>query len=413
MPMRRAAEHALPATPARLAAENLYRQRPLSELARLFLKLGTISFGGPAAHIALMRQEVVERRRWLTEQEFLDLLGATNLIPGPNSTEMAIHIGHRRAGIPGLLVAGTCFILPAVVIVSALAWVYVRFGAMPEARALLSGITAVIVAVVIQAIWALGRVAIKSRSLAALSVLGLIAVSQGVNELVVLALGGAVAGAMKRLGGKTSKGQSISGMLRLSGIAVAAEAHTVTAAASITTAAVSSLGLGTLFGVVIKAGAVLFGSGYVLIAFLRADLVDRLGWLTERELWNAIAVGQMTPGPVFTTATFVGYLLAGPIGALVATVGIFLPAFVYVAISAPLVPHLRQSALVSGVLDGVNVMSLALMAVVTWHMARATFVDPISLVVTAASAALLIATRVNSIWLIMAGAAIGLARASW
>jgi chromate transporter len=412
MPMRRAAEHALPGTPARLAAEDLHRQPPLTELARLFLKLGTISFGGPAAHIALMRHEVVERRRWLTEQEFLDLLGATNLIPGPNSTEMAIHIGHRRAGMPGLLVAGTCFILPAMVIVSVLAWVYVRFGAMPEARALLTGITAVIIAIVIQAIWALGRVAVTSRWLAVLGLSGLIGISQGVNELVVLAIGGVVAGATKKLTSRTAKGQSITNLLRLSAIAVGAESRTV-AAASLTTAAVSSVGLGTLFGIFVKAGAVLFGSGYVLIAFLRADLVDRLGWLTEQELWNAIAVGQMTPGPVFTTATFIGYQLAGPTGALVATVGIFLPAFVYVALSAPFVARLRQSTVLSGVLEGVNVVSLALMTFVTWHMARTTLVDSISLIVGLSSLALLMATRVNSTWLILAGATIGLARAWW
>jgi chromate transporter len=410
--MRRAAEHALPGTPTRPAADNLHQQPPLTELARLFLKLGTFSFGGPAAHIALMRHEVVERRRWLTEQEFLDLLGATNLIPGPNSTEMAIHIGHRRAGMPGLLVAGTCFILPAMVIVSVLAWVYVRFGAMPEARALLTGITAVIIAIVIHAIWALGRVAVTSLWLAVLGLSGLVGISQGVNELVVLAIGGVVTGATKTLRSRTSKGQSITNLLRLSAIAAAAESRTV-AAASLTTAAVSSVGLGTLFGVFVKAGAVLFGSGYVLIAFLRADLVDRLGWITEQELWNAIAVGQMTPGPVFTTATFIGYLLAGPSGALVATIGIFLPAFVYVALSAPFVARLRQSTVLSGVLDGVNVMSLALMTFVTWHMASTTLVDPINFIVGLSSLVLLIATRVNSTWLILAGASIGLVRAWW
>jgi chromate transporter len=414
MPARHAARDAVFVGPETRSTEHPQQHGRLVELTRLFLKLGAISFGGPAAHIALMRDEVVERRQWLTEQEFLDLLGATNLIPGPNSTEMAIHIGHRRAGMPGLLVAGTCFILPAVAIVSTLAWVYVRFGTMPQARALLAGITAVIIAVIVQAMWALGRAAVKSTWLAALAVLGVIALSQGVNEVLVLAIGGLAAGVAGRVRSRSRNARSIADLLRLSAIAAIVESHTVAAAVSVTGVAVASaVGLGTLFGVFLKAGAVLFGSGYVLIAFLRADLVDRLGWLTEHELWNAIAVGQMTPGPVFTTATFVGYLLAGPVGGLVATAGIFLPAFIYVAISARFVPRLRQSAVLSSMLDGINVMSLALMVVVTWQMARTTLVDPISILVAALSGVLLVATRVNSIWLISAGAAVGLARAWW
>jgi chromate transporter len=335
--------------------------RPLAELAGLFLKLGTISFGGPAAHTALMEEEVVRRRKWLTAAEFLDLVGATNLIPGPNSTELAIHIGHRRAGWPGLIVAGACFILPAMLIVSVIAWAYVRFGTLPEASALLYGVKPVIIAIVVQALWNLGKSAMKTKLLAAAGIIAATACFFGVNELLVLFGCGFVLLAIRAADKK--KPVAVGGFApffaNLPGTSTAV-------AASVAVAAPFSLNL--MFFFFLKVGAVLFGSGYVLLAFLRADLVERWHWLTESQLLDAIAVGQFTPGPVFTTATFIGYLLSGPTGALVATLGIFLPAFIFVALSAPLIPRLRASPLAGAFLDGVNVASLALMAVVTWQL---------------------------------------------
>lgn len=390
----------------------------LAELARLFLTLGTVAFGGPAAHIAMMEDEVVRRRRWLTRDEFLDYLGATNLIPGPNSTELAIHIGHARAGWAGLLVAGACFILPAALIVGAIAWVYVRWGALPQAAWLLYGVKPVVIAVVAQALWGLARTAVKSRVLAVLAVLAIVAVASRVDELLVLALAGLAAAALYRLRARGDAMASLA-MVATHGLAhhrlgaheatVAGGIAGVAAATTVvgTTAVAVPFGLGTLFLVFARIGAVLFGSGYVLLAFLRADLVERLGWLTERQLLDAVAVGQVTPGPVFTTATFVGYVLGGAAGAVVATVGIFLPAFVFVAISGPLVPKLRRSPTAGAVLDGVNVASLALMAVVTAQLAHAALVDPLTVALAAASAVLLLHYRVNSAWLVVAGAVAG------
>ncbi len=285
----------------------------IGQVALLFLKLGTIAFGGPAAHIAMMEDEVVRRRRWLSTEEFLDLLGATNLIPGPNSTEMAIHVGHRQAGWKGLLVAGCCFIMPAALIVTAFAWAYTRYRSVPEVTGVLYGVKPVIIAVVLQALWALGRTAL-----------------------------------------------------------------------------------------------VLYGSGYVLLAFLRADLVERWHWLSEAQLLDAIAVGQVTPGPVFTTATFIGYLLGGPVGAFAATVGIFLPAFFFVGVSAPLIPRIRRSPTASAFLDGVNAASLALMAVVTYRLGRAAVVGPATVALALVSTALLLRFRINSAWLVLGGAGAGL-----
>jgi chromate transporter len=361
----------------------------LRELAGLFLKLGVIGFGGPAAHIAMMEDEVVRRRGWLTRERFLDYLGATNLIPGPNSTELAIHIGHARAGWPGLLVAGTCFILPAALIVTAVAGAYVRFGTLPALQGLLYGVKPVVIAVVVQAIVGLGRTALKSGPLSALALAAVIAAAAGVHELAVLFAGGAIM-ALLRLGPRASAPAlvTLGTPLALSG-------------------ATTPFGLGTLFGVFLKTGAVLFGSGYVLLAFLRADLVERLGWLTERQLLDAVAVGQITPGPVFTTATFIGYVLGGGVGAVVATVGIFLPAFFFVAISGPLVPRLRRSPVAGAVLDGVNAASLALMTLVTWQLARSALVDPLTIVLAMASAALLLRFRVSSVWLVAGGAIAG------
>jgi chromate transporter len=383
----------------------------------LFLKLGTVAFGGPAAHIALMQDEVVRRRGWLSQAEFLDYLGATNLIPGPNSTELAIHIGHARAGWAGLLVAGICFILPASLIVTAVAWVYVRFGTLPAATGLLYGVKPVVIAVVLQALWGLGRTAIKSRLLAAVGLLAVVASLLGLNELVVLFGAGVLAWLSARLVGPDAPGVPPRlllgpGSLLEPGARSARLSVAAGSAAGLAVAA-APVSLWSLFAIFAKIGAVLFGSGYVLLAFLRADLVERLGWLTERQLLDAVAVGQVTPGPVFTTATFIGYLLGGGAGAWVATVGIFMPAFVFVALSGPLVPRLRRSAAAGRVLDGVNVASLALMAVVIWQLGRAALVDGVSVLLAAVSVVLLFRLRANSAWLVLGGAAIGIVVSWW
>lgn len=375
------------------------RSRP-AELAGLFLKLGTIAFGGPAAHIALFEDEVVRRRGWLTREEFLDLLGATNLIPGPNSTELAIHIGHRRAGWPGLLVAGACFILPATLIVTAIAWAYVRFGKLPNATGLLYGIKPVIIAIVLQALWNLGRTALKTKSLVALAV-GAAALSLlGVNELVIL-FGTGFLVSIARSAARKPTGSSATGF----GLAPLLPAAAGAGAAVVATA---PFGLWPLFLFFLKVGSVLFGSGYLLLAFLRADLVDRWHWLTESQLLDAIAVGQITPGPLFTTATFIGYILAGLPGAALATAGIFLPAFFFVAISGPLVPKLRRWPATAAFLDGVNAAALALMAVVTWQLGRVAICDWPTSGLALISALLLYRFRFNSSWLILVGAITGL-----
>jgi chromate transporter len=364
----------------------------LGDLALLFLKLGATAFGGPAAHIAMMREEVVRRRHWLTEEHFLDLLGAMNLIPGPNSTEMAIHIGWGRRRWSGLVVAGVSFILPAMLITGALGWAYVRFGKLPETSWLLWGIKPVILAVVLQALWNLAPTAARTWPLRILGLAAAAASVMGVHELLILFGCGAV------IVGLRSRGQRGAHLQQLLPIMPAAAGA----------AAISAVTLPGLFWVFLKIGSVLFGSGYVLLAFLRANLVERLHWLTPAQLIDAVAAGQVTPGPVFTTATFIGYLLAGPSGALVATAGIFLPAFVFVAVSGPLLPRLRASPTAGAFLDGVNVASLALMAAVTAELGRAAIVDLATALLGLMSAALLLRFKVSSTWLILTGAAVGI-----
>jgi chromate transporter len=372
------------------------------EVARLFLKLGVIGFGGPAAHIALMEQEVVRRRRWLTREQFLDLLGATNLIPGPNSTEMAIHVGFARAGWPGLIAGGACFILPAMLITLALAAAYARYGRLPEAGWILYGVKPVIIAVVAQAVWNLGRQAVATPLAAAAALAVLVLAVRGVNEVALL-FGAAVClpllRALSTAGG--ARGLIPGGLF---GFALAG-------AGGLTPAAGAATGTGALLPqlalIFLKVGSILFGSGYVLLAFLRPDLVERTGWLTDAQLLDAVAVGQLTPGPVLTAATFVGYLVAGASGAAVATVGIFLPSFVFVALSSPLVPRLRRSPWAAGFLDGANAASVALMAVVTWDLGRAAIIDWVTAGLAATSAVLLLATSLNSAWLVAGGAMAG------
>jgi chromate transporter len=355
------------------------------DIAGVFLRLGTIAFGGPAAHVAMMEEEVVVRRQWLTRQEFLDYLGATNLIPGPNSTELAIHIGHLCGGPIGLVIAGLCFILPAASIVAVIAYLYVRFGQLPIATGVLYTLKPVVIAIVVQALVRLSRTAVKSRMLAVTGIAAVVATVLGVNELVVLIAAGIVMAATVR-------------PPRATMTAPVLLPATVTAIA-----ATGPASLLAIFGLFVKTGAVLFGSGYVLLAFLRADFVDRLHWLTDRQLLDAIVVGQITPGPVFTTATFVGYVIAGGRGAAVATVGIFLPAFVFVAASGPLIPRLRRSPAAGAALDGVTVASLALMAVVTWQLGRAALPGVVTWTIAIASLVLLLRYRVNSAWLVGAG----------
>lgn len=384
------------------AAARTSPRTSLVEIARLFVRLGATAFGGPAAHVAMMEDEVVRRRGWLTRDQFLDYLGATNLIPGPNSTELAIHVGHARGGWPGLVVAGVSFIVPATLIVGAVAWAYVRYGTLPEIAGVLYGVKPVVIAIVAQALWGLGRSAVKTPFLALLGVGAVAAVVAGAHELIVLAACGA-AMALARSASRLRRRATPA----VAGAAVASGAGRAAAFAGAAAITAAPFGLWPLFLVFTKVGAVLFGSGYVLLAFLRADLVERLGWLTEQQLLDATAVGQVTPGPVFTTATFVGYVLGGPAGAVVATVGIFLPAFVFVALSGPIVPRLRRSAIAGAALDGVNVASLALMAVVSWQLGRAALVDALTIAAGVASAVVLLRYRINSAWLIAGGAVVG------
>jgi len=366
----------------------------LSEIALLFLTLGFTSFGGPAAHIAMMHDQVVVRRKWLTDAEFVDLIGATNLIPGPNSTELAIHIGHLRAGWRGLLVAGVCFILPAVVIVLALAALYVAYGTTPQGGAIMYGIKPVIIAVVLRALIKLVPGALKSPLFWVIAGAALALFLLGVNELVVLFGGAAAMLAIHAI--------------RKTPLLFGAALPQIAVTALITQPSESiALSLWRLFLVFFKAGALLYGSGYVLLAFLRNDLVVHLGWLTDQQLLDAIAIGQFTPGPVFTTATFIGYLLAGIPGALIATIGIFLPSFLFVGLLTRIMPYLRQSQWSAAFLDGVNATSLALMAGVTLTLGMAAFVDWQTLLIGAVAALLLFRFGMNSAWLILAGACLG------
>ena len=375
----------------------------VSEVARLFLRLGTIAFGGPAAHIAMMDDEVVRKRGWVTRERFLDLLGATNLIPGPNSTEMAIHLGFLRAGWRGLIAAGACFILPAMTITGVLAWAYVRFGALPEVLWLLYGVKPIIIAIVVQALWGFATKAIKGplTGVVGAAVLGLSFL--GWDEVLLLLVGGAtvmLGTHLERKGPRAATAAAVAGALLGTGS---------TASAAAVAASVSApVSVWALTGFFLKVGSVLFGSGYVLLAFLRADLVQRWGWLTDQQLMDAIAVGQFTPGPVFTTATFIGYVVAGVPGALLATLGIFFPSFVFVAASSPLVPRMRRSAWAGGFLDGVNVASLGLMATVTWQLGRAALVDWVTVSLALVATVLVFRLRLNSAWLVLGGAVLGL-----
>jgi chromate transporter len=365
----------------------------LAEVARLFLKLGVTAFGGPASHVAMMENEFVRRRRWLSHERFLDLFGAANILPGPSSSELAVYIGFERAGWLGLVVAGVCFVLPAALIVAAIAWAYVRFGSLPHVAGVLYGVKPVVIAVIVDALRALAPKAIKSAPLGALALIAGVASALGAPPLAVLFGAGALSVVVRRAGRNTG----------------GASAFALPAVAGVTTVAsvVAPVSLFTLFLTFLKIGATVFGSGYVLLAFLRRDLVEHLHWLTESQLLDAVAVGQVTPGPVFTTATFIGYLVGGGWGAFVATVAIFLPGFLLVAMTRPLVARIRRSPVAGSFLDGVNVAALALMAVVAVQLAHTALVDVTTVLVGVTSALLLVRFKVNTTWLVLGGALVG------
>jgi chromate transporter len=417
--------------------------RDVWEVSRLFLKLGTTAFGGPAAHIALMRREAVERRKWLTEQAFLDLLGATNLIPGPNSTEMAIHIGYLRAGWPGLIAAGVCFIVPAMLLVTGMASMYLRSGAVPQIGWVLYGIKPVVLALIVHAVWGLAKSVLSDarRKIAFVAVLALY--FAGVNEIALLfgtGLLGLGAGWMRpwrkdpdgqnpdgqnpdgqnpdgqNPGGQGPGEQGAGGAVRAGregsgGGAVRAliPAMAVGAGSGAAAAGVAAMPftLTLLFFKFLKIGSVLYGSGYVLLPFLKSEFVERAGWLSESQVMDAVSVGQFTPGPFFTTATFIGHILGGVPGGLLATLGIFLPAFVFVAVSNPWIPRLRDSAALGRLLDGVNAASLALMAGAAWQTGRASVMDATTGALAAAALGLLFRKNVSGTVLIVVGGTVG------
>jgi chromate transporter len=376
--------------------------RRTAEVAAVFLRIGATAFGGPAAHIAIMRHELVERRQWLDEQHFLDLLGATNLIPGPNSSEMAMHVGFVRAGLAGLIAGGLGFLLPAMLIVLGLAWAYLRYGTTPAAGWLLYGIKPVIIPLIVLAIWSLGRRAVKDRLTALVGVAALGLYFAGINFVILLVASGLVV-MLARHAARLRREHLVRAMLPLPLIPPALAASST---------AVAGFSLWEMFLIFLKIGALLYGSGYVLFAYMQADLVTRHAWLTQHQLIDAIAVGQMTPGPLSTSATFVGYLLAGVPGALIATGAFYLPSFVIVALSNPLIPRLRRSAWAGSFLDGVNVAALGIMGAVTWQLARSAFPDAFALLVGLAAAGLLLRYRLNSVWLVAFGAALGLLHAA-
>jgi chromate transporter len=366
------------------------------EVAWLFLRLGLVAFGGPAAHTAMMRHELVRRRGWVSDERFVDLMGATNLIPGPNSTELAIHLGFERARWRGLVAAGVCFILPAALIVTALAWTYVHYGNTPAVAGILYGIVPAVIAIIVHALVGLARVVIRSIWLAGLALAAVVAYAVGVNELLVLASGALLAVLARAVRHPPRPSSPVVVAPLVVGPSLWSD--------------LTGGQLGQLFVTMLKIGAVLYGSGYVLLAFLRGDFVERLGWITEQQLLDAVSIGQVTPGPVFTTATFIGYLVAGPIGAFLATVAIFLPSFVFVGLLTRITGRLRSSPWTSIALDGLNTTSLALMAGVTVQLGRAALIDPLTVAIAVATLILLWRTRLNSAWYVAAGALIGLAR---
>lgn len=367
----------------------------IRELVGLFLKLGCIGFGGPAATIAMMDDEVVSRRRWLSREHFLDLVGATNLIPGPNSTEMAMHVGYERRGFAGLAAAGVSFILPAALITGVLGWLYAEYGALPELEPFLLGIKPAVIAIILAALWRLGKTALKNAALVPIGVGVAGALVLGVDEIIAL-LGGGLLGIvwLRALELRTAHAHvGLVGLAAFGGAAMQNPGQEV------------SLWKLSLF--FLKVGCVLYGSGYVLIAFLEGDLVETYGWLTRQQLLDAVAIGQVTPGPVLTTATFIGVFLAGLPGGALATLAIFFPSFVFVAILNPLIPKLRGSPVMASFLDAINVSALALMLVVTFRLGVAVLTSWPPWVIFAAAAVLVFRFRLNAATVVVGGAALG------
>ncbi|HLZ21249.1 MAG TPA: chromate efflux transporter [Ktedonobacterales bacterium] len=377
------------------------------EVAALFLRLGFTAFGGPAAHIAMMREEVVRRRNWMSDERFMDLIGVVNLIPGPNSTELAIYLGYLRAGWPGLIAAGACFIGPAMAIVLALAWIYVTFGSAPQAGWILYGIKPIVIAIIFQALWGLRRTVLRGPASIVIAAVVVALYLFGANTLVLLLGGGALI-ALERLAVRRRHPRDTPADATETAGPPALGGTLLPAAGTIATATVVPFSQATLFFTFLKIGAVLYGSGYVLLAFLRADFVRHLGWLTDRQLLDAVSIGQFTPGPVFTTATFVGYLVGGLPGALLATLAIFLPAFVFIPIIHRAATALRRSPVTAAILDGVNLAALALMAGVTFQLGQSALRDPVTWALALIALAVLLRVKLNSAWLIAAGGMVGL-----
>ncbi|MEK7354311.1 MAG: chromate efflux transporter [Chloroflexota bacterium] len=370
----------------------------LKEVASLFLKIGATAFGGPAAYIAIMQRETVRNRRWLDEQGFLDMVGATNLIPGPNATEMALYLGLVRAGWWGYAAAGLMFILPAMLATLALAWVYVSYGSLPQVTWVLYGVKPIVIAIVVQALWDLGRKAVKGPLTAIVGAGVIVFYLLDFNEIALLFAGAGVV--LLFQGGRHLFKPGISAILVLPMLKLPL---------SMLSAAAIPFSQMTLFLTMLKIGSLIYGSGYVLLAFFNSEFVVRLGWLTPQQLLDAIAVGQITPGPVFSSAAFVGYLMGGLPSALLATLAIFLPSFFFVALLSHILPWLRKSWWSGAFLDGVNISSLGLMVGVTWQLGRAGVVDWFTILLTIIALFLVFRSKVNSAWLILGGGLLGVA----
>ncbi len=372
----------------------------LGEVALLFLRLGTISFGGPAAHIAMMEDEVVRRRKWITHEYFLDLLGATNMIPGPNSTEMGIHIGYIRAGWKGLVIAGVCFILPAVTISMVFAHLYVLYGSFPQFSNFVLGIRSAVIAIILAALIRLGKPQIKNRFILIVSAVVCTLNYFKVDAIVLLAAAGVFGFLWRNRNRLKNHPLPILLAMALPAVLVSVSSK----APELVAKAPTLSGLGLFF---LKIGSILYGSGYVLAAFLQGGLVDARHWLTQTQLLDAIAVGQFTPGPVLSTATFIGYLILGFPGAAVSTVGIFLPSFIFVLAIRPFVPKLRKSALTAGFLDGVNAASLGLMLAVCLTLGVSTLVNPASWTIFIVAAVVIVVWNLHAAWIVVGAAVFG------
>ncbi|MDD7914590.1 chromate efflux transporter [Polaribacter ponticola] len=358
-------------------------------MAKLFFKLGSIAFGGPAAHIAMMEDEVVKKRKWMTQEHFLDLIGATNLIPGPNSTEMTMHCGHERAGWKGLIIAGICFIFPAVILTTLLGWLYQEYGKLPEVEPFIYGIKPAVISIIVMAAFRLGKKALKNIKLAILGFITLVACLLGLNEIIAL-FGCGILGLLLYYFKKNKN--NINSFLPLIFLQVFEP---------------SKIGTLKIFIVFLKIGAILYGSGYVLFAFLDTELVAN-GWLTKQVLIDAIAVGQITPGPVLSTATFIGWQMNGVSGAIVATLGIFLPSFLLVLLLNPFIPRMRKSKVIGVILDAVNVASVALIAAVCIGMIKDTLIDWRSILIGITSLIIVFAfKKTNSAFIVLGGALFG------